>query len=213
MEHADSLDAQDWLRTGPPASNDIDSVSETSRALRVGQQTIDFLASGTLVFENECCLLVPAARERLKECRRLRKIQLLEAIKVAVRRLRNQPSDWEPVDGKYPDNIPAAVLRQKAVSEILDLSSRLVEDGIRCFADGLLASHGRLGSCARSLRQYTAALVNEIRSHLSMWPVLEAKPLLPWTQDRIAQHAIQACEEIIAERRKSGTNGVAAPRQ
>jgi hypothetical protein len=77
-------------------------------------------------------------------------------------------------------------------------------DGVREFADGLLVSQGKLGPHASTLRQYTASLVNEIRSAPSVAKMLPSSISLPWAQDPIALKAMEACEEAIAERDNVG---------
>ncbi len=77
-------------------------------------------------------------------------------------------------------------------------------EGVREFADGLLLSQNRLGVHANWLREYTALQVNEIRDRLAGSQVFKSNPLLAWEQDPITQKAIQICEEIIADRRKTG---------
>lgn len=151
-------------------------------------------------YETDCPLLIPKARERLREFRARRECQLRRQIKISEAHLRTGSEDLGRVD---KDN---ALPEQgsKISEELMELAVSLVADGVREFAKALLVSQDRLGIHAVLLRAYTADLVNEIREMLNKTLLFKSDPLLPWAQDPITMQAIQTCEEVIAERREQG---------
>ena len=138
--------------------------------------------SMTKLYENRCPLLSYAALERLKERREQRERQFEELLEAPA---------------KETEFHSQRVARRQ---EIIDVAERAGIEGVREFADGLLLSQGRLAVHAVLLREYTALLVGEIRDRINASELFQPEPLPTWRQDSIAQKAIRACEEILAER-------------
>lgn len=159
----------------------------------------------TKTYENQCPLIAWEVRERLSESRLRRDSQLHQQIEMAEARLRKRQEDLESVHGDRKAWAARVALEATALAKKTAQSAAAVAaDGVREFANALLVSQRRLGVHAVILREYTAVLVNEIRSVLSTSAVFRSNPLLPWAEDPIAQKAMETCEEVIAERRKLG---------
>jgi len=96
--------------------------------------------------------------------------------------------------------------RESRLREQIDIGEvvTLTADAVREFANGLLVSQGELGPHAGFLREYTASLVNEMRSAPALAQMLRSSLSLPWARDPIALKAMEVCEEVIAERDRVG---------
>lgn len=187
-------------------SNEEQDTAEAEAALEIQPNGISGNVERTIkAYEYRCPLLADTALEQLRHGHAQRDKQLHRQIHLGETQLRERQEELRSGVGK--EGVAENMLRQeiKAIrEEIVDVGMTVAADGVCGFANGLLASQGRLGVHANWLREYTALLVNEIRDRLGSSRVFQLDPLLPWAQDPITQKAIQTCEAIIAERRTTG---------
>jgi hypothetical protein len=158
-------------------------------------------------YESQCGLLGLEARERLKKHGEQGETHLNRQIEVAARRIGERREAIEHATDDNEQEAAEVALRLETTTlrqEVIGLAETVAGNAVRAFANGVLASQGRLGVHADLLREYTARLASEIRDRLSASAVFREGPLLPWRQDPVTQKAIQVCEETIVERGKVG---------
>jgi hypothetical protein len=158
-------------------------------------------------YEDRCPLLNWQSLDRLKQRGERREAQLGGQIEASTTHVRERLQELERVRGKSKRKTANAAIQQEATSlreDIVGVAANAATEGVREFGNALLVSQGRLAVHADLLRDYTARLVTEIRNKLSASELFRTAPRLPWQQDPITQTAIQACEEILTERWKTG---------
>jgi len=133
-------------------------------------------------YENRCPLLSYEALKRLKERGGQREQWLDELLEA--------PSD--------ETDCQRAARRQR----VIEAAELAVIEGVQQFADGIVLTQGRLTVHAVLLREYTALLFGEIRDRINASELFQQEPLPMRQADSIAQEAIHACEDILAERSK-----------
>jgi hypothetical protein len=153
-------------------------------------------------FEVGCPLLAASVTDQLNQCGEQRESELNRKLDVAGAFLRHRRTALEQTSGKQEREAAEIALRRTIASlrhQILKLATALVRDGVREFANALVASQRRLRGRAVLIRAYTARFVAKIRDKLNESPVFQMEPLPAWRKDPMAQKAIQTCEEAITE--------------
>jgi hypothetical protein len=157
-------------------------------------------------FETDCPLLAQREREKLAARAVRRESEIADLLDSALLRLEarreelgSAPSSPRPGFGAVLDQ-----LKSEFRLEILGVAAGEARDGVREFADGILALQNRLGVHANLLREYTGCLASELRDEVLTSELFRPEPPATWLEDPIAQQAIDTCEEIIAERKATG---------
>jgi len=86
--------------------------------------------------------------------------------------------------------------------QVRRVAAGLAADGVEGFA-GCLLDTGRIGTHAVRLRDFTAALIDEVRQGLRQSKVFEATEPT-WEEDPVARRAIAKCERILRDRQTLG---------
>src|SRR5258708_6340560 len=158
-------------------------------------------------YENQCPLLSGYSRERLRQRAREREGLLRVQIELAsVDVLELRGAIEKAAAGPERESAEAALQQGVAALRrgIVGVAETAAGDGVRAFGDELLLSQNqRLMPYRVWLRNYAARLAGELRETLSTSPVFQMMPLSAWRKDSMTQKAIQACEDMLADRKET----------
>ena len=156
-------------------------------------------------FEEGCPLLAESVVDQLNRSGEEPERDLNRQLDLAGALVRQRRAALDQIKGKQKREAAEIDLRgaiARLRRQILKSATTLVQNGVREFGDALVASQRTLGNRSTLLREYTARFVAKIRDKLNESLVFQVEPLSAWRKDAMTQKAIQACEEVIAKRKK-----------
>jgi hypothetical protein len=156
-------------------------------------------------FETRCAVLAPAAQQKLEKEGDPIETQLSDLIEAAGLRIQERRAEIAALtDSSQCESAETALAEEiRGLRRgVIEAAENLANQSVLAFSNAILFSQGRLFAHAVWVRTYTAELIGAIRHWLAGFEVMKCEALPEWQQDSIAQEAIRACEEVLAERQK-----------